>query len=149
MSMSDEERVEGIMFAIKHMVQAKHEFVENQNWVRFGTNRIIGLVEKAWSAFLGQESNGAHWILGSSATREVNAETCTPWGVAIKSHCERLLSKESGIIKDGDDVFNAFNGFLDIKGLLHNSGNGNYFYYEIMHGQNRSSIICEDMMMIF
>jgi len=134
MSLSNEERIKGIMFAIKNMVEVKRSFIENGGQQRnpYGIERLFALVDRLWSSFLGRESNGQHWLLGSSAGNTVYPQTCTPWGMAIKSHCERLLQKKNDFIdKKIEETFDAFDGFLDIKGLLSHTGNGDYLYYEI------------------
>jgi hypothetical protein len=82
--------------------------------------KLIGFVDQLWDAFLGKTRNGAHWIIGSSASNPVAWDTISPWGVAINHHCAELLKKEQDIF--AKDRFDAFEGFLDIPGLLGQAG---------------------------
>jgi hypothetical protein len=79
---------------------------------------LVDYVKSLWYVFIGKDSNGSHWILGSSASREVTHYSTSLWGIAaINYHTDGLMKEENDLFEKSD-VFNVFNGFLDISGLL-------------------------------
>jgi len=125
MGLSDEERIEGICYSIRAITKLGKELEEQQSrsYGFHDYEELCRLIKRLWPAAVGSESNGMHWIMGSSASNTVSWETNTPWGVAIKSHIEagaRELSRDGDDFfdPDRDKEFDPFDGFLSIGGLL-------------------------------
>jgi len=109
MSLSNEERIKGLYWTISKMVSLVDEIKDVE---------LRNLTKSLWHALLGTTSNSAHWIMGSSATNTVRWDTTTPWGIAIAHHCEGLLKDKTDGFQKPENFFDAFDGFLDIIGLL-------------------------------
>ena len=143
MGLSDQERLEKIYWAIHHMVKLGHEIRQDPDASNC-VGCVIEKVEQLWPAFIGGQSNSAHWILGSSASNAVTAPNSV-WSTSILNHLEdsrqleQKLKEEEEIKKTGqapyEAPFDAFdNGFLDIAGLLgqcHYRGKFNRHLYEL------------------
>lgn len=80
------------------------------------------------ASFSNGSKNSSHWILGSSATNTVTWETGSTWGVAINHHCKGILEEKE---ERENDTFDAFDGFLDIPGLLSQTNMCSKSVYEI------------------
>lgn len=114
MGLSNEERIKGLYWTISKMndliSESKDDFCYDKE--------LPKLIKKLWHAFLGTTRNSSHWILGSSATNIVRWSTTTPWGIAVTHYCNGILEKKSELFKKPKNFFDAFEGFLDITGLL-------------------------------
>lgn len=128
MSLSDCERISGIMNAIHEMVSIKKRYVEQFPEDRT-TRDIQNLIDQLWHAFIGKQSNSSHWLLGSSATKTITYQMRSVWGEAINFHCNDILNKSEN--KNTKDPFDAFEGFLDIGSLLGKEDKLSQFVYEI------------------
>lgn len=119
MGLSNEERISGIYYAINNMVEIADDIRREKEAFNF-PKKLMGLVDQLWHAFLGGTRNSAHWILGSSATNRVTWGSASPWGIAaINHHTDKLLEEENILDQmEKDKPFDAFEGFLDISGLL-------------------------------
>jgi hypothetical protein len=124
MGLSNEERIGGLHYAIDALVEiADHLKEKEKDYGYQYPKKLVSFLDQLWFAFLGKTRNSAHWLIGSSATSPVTWGSLSPWGVAINHHCRDVLDKED----DLDDLlkksgrknkFDAFDGFLDIPGLL-------------------------------
>ena len=115
MGLSDEERISGLYYDINKMVKLVDALKKDADEYWY-PKKLVDLVDQLWHAFLGKKHNSSHWILGSSATNTITDNVLTPWGIAINHHCNDLF-KEKGVLTKSDQ-FDAFDGFLDISGLL-------------------------------
>lgn len=75
MSLSNNERTSYIYHAIDNMVRLAKELHDFDD--------IKNEVNKLWPATLGNSSNGAHWILGSSGTNQLSMDSFSPFHVAL------------------------------------------------------------------
>lgn len=116
MGLSNEERFSGIAYAIDRVMDIVKSFEKHETESYDYPKNLIVHVKKMWHAFIGSTRNSAHWVLGSSATNDVTCYDESLWGVAAINHYTNNALKED---KDNEsDVFDAFDGFLDLKGLL-------------------------------
>jgi len=135
MGLSDEERVSGVYYAIDSM----NEIVKNLNYHKDEydyPHTIMNYVKELWNAFIGKDSNGIHWVIGSSASNEVTHFSKSIWGVAaICHHTDKALKDSNDPLeefeKNNKNFFNAFEGFLDISGLLKSDGHFHSAIYDI------------------
>jgi len=124
MGLSDEERRTGLYYDIHSIVEhadsLKEIFKREPYFTRRDYDKFLNQIDQLWHAFLGNTRNGAHWILGSSASNEVDWGTGSPWGVAINHHCDDIFKEKSEweTAAEKGEEFDAFEGFLDIEGLL-------------------------------
>ena len=131
MGLSDEERVSGLFYAVDAMVEITDQLKERikDNGYQH-PKKLVDYIDQLWHAFLGRFNNSAHWILGSSASNPVTWGSSSPWGLAITHHCNGVLSDEDDLDtvlekqgkKNSKNEFDAFDGFLDIPGLLNSAG---------------------------
>jgi hypothetical protein len=135
MGLSNEERIEGLYYAVDRMVQYGDYLKEKRHYSSYH-DKLRGFIDQLWHALIGKGSNGLHWIMGSSASNEVTWDTLSSWGIAINHHCGDVLKKESDFLdyrlKDPDPkFFDAFDGFLNISGLLSQVKLSYGYIYEI------------------
>jgi hypothetical protein len=116
MGLSNEERLKGLFYDINNMVSRADAIKDDSDHPK----KLVGFVDQLWDAFLGKTRNSAHWIIGSSASNLVAWDTISPWGVAINHHCQDLIKDEPEI--PSSDRFDAFDGLLDVPGLLGQAG---------------------------
>ena len=95
MGLSDEERQIGLYHCLNRLndwvKDWENPYYDRQTMRKISTARIINLVKKTWHAFLGKQSNGGHWIFGSSSTNSITTETPnSPWEIAITGHLEPI-----------------------------------------------------------
>ena len=140
MGLSNEERVSGLFYAIDALVEIADQLKERVKDNGYEhPKKLIGYLDQLWHAFLGKSSNSAHWILGSSATNPVTWGSSSPWGLAVTHHCNGALSDEEDSLdaildkqgKNSKNKFDAFEGFLDIPGLLGSAGGPHRQIYTI------------------
>ena len=140
MGLSNEERVNGLFHAIDALVKIANQLKERVKDNGYEhPKKLIGYINQLWYAFLGKSSNSAHWILGSSASNTVTWGSSSPWGLAITYHCDGVLSDEDSLDtvlekqgkKNSKNEFDAFEGFLDIPGLLGSAGGPHRQIYDI------------------
>jgi hypothetical protein len=115
MGLSNEERITGLYHAIDKMIIIADHLKEQKSYP--DNHKLIFFINQLWHAFLGKNRNSMHWIFGSSASNEIKCDTATPWGVAINYHCNGILP-DKDLPEKEDDTFDAFDGFIDIPGLL-------------------------------
>lgn len=112
MGLSNEERVAGLYWAINAIVKHGRYLHECLNEYRKSQYKyLFDSINNLWHNFLGNQRNSAHWIIGSSATGTIKWDDNTPWGRGIIYNCDEAKENDS-------DVFDAFDRFLDIPGLL-------------------------------
>lgn len=80
MGLSDPERTDYIFHAIKEIVSLADELKDDRYF-----SKVKKEVDKLWSATLGNISNGAHWILGSSATNQIKMDDLSVFSVALRN----------------------------------------------------------------
>lgn len=135
MSLSDEERIVGMTWAVKAIVEKKRNFLSqvHKSYDTYQCEKIFELIDDLWHGLLGKNTNGLHWITGSSATNTITWDTNTPWGTAINHHCCGLLKEEKDFWKEHEDrkLFDAFEGFLNIEGLLSQTDRKCAFVYSV------------------
>lgn len=94
MGLSNEERNAKIYFSIYGLVRFANEYKENLNRRdRYADGNdeakaLIGYIDQLWPAVLGKQSNGGHWIFGSSSGNVVKNGDSSPWAMAICSHMD-------------------------------------------------------------
>jgi hypothetical protein len=125
MGLSNEERLKGLFYDIESMV-SRADAIKGES---DHPQKLVAFVDQLWYAFLGKTRNSAHWIMDSSASNPVAWDTISPWGVAINHHCQDLLKDEPEI--PSSDKFDAFDGFLNVPGLLGQAGMVYKNVYEI------------------
>ena len=80
MGLSNEERLDKMTWAAHHLTQLGAQLPSHEPY-----ERLKGLCGQVWHTLLGGNSNGAHWIFGSSAGNPIkNSES--PWAVALAEH---------------------------------------------------------------
>jgi len=110
--LSNEERRSGIFWAIRRVVECARGLPAQELYAK-----IKEFAEDLWPAYLGNQRNGSHWILGSSASNDVVGKNYTPWDTAVAENIEKSLKTDANDFPGNDD-FDPFQGFLDIEGLL-------------------------------
>jgi hypothetical protein len=115
MGLSNEERLSGLFYDINQMVCLGNQLKDHSEDYGY-PETLVSFVGDLWDAFLGQNHNAAHWIIGSSASNPVTWGTVSSWGIAINHHCHGLMKEDS--LEPEKVDFDAFDGFLDITGLL-------------------------------
>lgn len=126
MSLSDEERLSGMYHAIRELTGIAHSWREDHRFRdgldRDQYSRVRDLVDSLWPVFLGSQSNGLHWIMGSDSSNPITHEPTTPWAMAITGHLEdvaRKINREDPPWENPDykPPFNAIE-FTNIQYLL-------------------------------
>jgi hypothetical protein len=88
MGLSNEERLAKMTWAANHLTQLAAD-LPDESWLPTSDKvkyaRLKALCGQVWHAMLGGKANGAHWILGSSASNEIK-ESESPWAVALENH---------------------------------------------------------------
>jgi hypothetical protein len=134
MGLSREERIGGIYFAIKAIREIDAEWDRGYRHPPYYDKERFAplrkLIRKLWHAFLGCQSNGMHWIIGSASSNTVKGGD-SPWEQAISTHCEdafnglrKELDPESCIVgpdPDYDPPFNTLD-FTSLSYLLSHDG---------------------------
>jgi hypothetical protein len=119
MSLSDEERLTGMYWAVKRMHTIAYGerfasgFKDTKDYAR-----LISLVGDLWHGLLGREANTTHWLLGSSATGVVTRETSGVWGEAIRGVYRDAVEEEDEVIRRVANEFDPFKEYLSIGGLI-------------------------------
>jgi hypothetical protein len=141
MGLSNEERISGLFYAIDALVEIADQLKERaKNNGYQHPKKLVDYIDQLWHAFLGKSSNSAHWLLGSSASNPVTWGSSSPWGLAITHHCDGVLADDEDSLdailekqgkKNSKNKFNAFEGFLDIPGLLGSAGGPHRHIYDI------------------
>lgn len=117
MGLSDEERLSGIYYAIDRITDIVKSLERCKGSYEY-PKTLVNYLKKLWHSFIGGNHNAAHWILGSSASQDVDHYSDSIWGIAgVNHHTNGLFKEKSSIIKESDE-FNVFEGYLDIAGLL-------------------------------
>lgn len=115
MGLSNIERIRGIYYSVNEIVRYQEYIKKNlQDFEKLTYSKLLDLIDNLWDSFIGNNNNSTHWLFGSSATNTVTHSTTTPWGIAINHHCDNIESEE-------EYLFDAFDGFLNISGLLGNA----------------------------
>ena len=138
MGLSDPERVKGLYFDIQKMYDQLPLLKGAES--RYKYDRIIELVEGLWHAFLGVNHNDSHWILGSSASNVVKWDSLSPWGVALSSQCDGVLSEKEDPLETPKDTFDAFEGFLNVEGLLRSAGGNENMAVYLIYAWSEQSV---------
>lgn len=95
MGLSDQERLVGMMYAVRGIHEAgeklakalkKHGHLMADNIDRQHIPQLVRLSRGMWHAMLGNVSNGTHWIFGSSSHNRLSENDYSPWAVALRSH---------------------------------------------------------------
>lgn len=108
MGLSDEERLSGVYFAIRALNEQVHNWESDRycqdNWGMEGhvCDEIKKLIKGMWHQLLGSQSNGAHWIMGSSSSNTIGRTSGTPWEVAVTEHLEKMVNREDKSVVDID-----------------------------------------------
>lgn len=113
MGLSNEERRNGTFWAIRRITECARELPANEELYA----KIKEFAEELWPAYLGNQQNGMHWFMGSSASNDVIGKNYTPWDTAVAESIEKSLKREEDDFPRNTD-FDPFQGFLDIEGLL-------------------------------
>jgi len=124
MGLCNEERIRGLYYDINAMVE--HGRYLRRHLMDFQISDykvLLEMIDKLWHGLLGINHNDSHWVLGSSATKEITWNTCTPWGIAINRHCNDIEKNKDDDIprKKNEPEFDAFEESLNISGLLNSA----------------------------
>lgn len=113
MGLSNEERFQGILCAIDRINHLDYD----KSKTFLDLSEIQNLVSQLWHAAIGKSKNSTHWILGSCTDHYISNNPTDPWGIALQNQVENIVNPG---LKDvfPSPSFDAFDGFLDIGGLL-------------------------------
>lgn len=115
MGLSDEERIQGLFYSINSIVKLADNIKDSVSYEYEYPKKLIHIINELWHSFIGKEHDSCHWLFGSSSANEVRWDTCSAWAVAaVNHHCNDIFEKK----EEKEDIFDAFEHFLDIKGLL-------------------------------
>lgn len=88
MGLSNEERRAKMTWAANHLTQLASS-LPDEGWnsasEKHSYKRLKDLCGQVWHAMLGGTFNGAHWLLGSSASNPIK-DSESPWAVALEHH---------------------------------------------------------------
>lgn len=112
MGLSDQERETNLYWACHRIYNLGRKLDTKDSYPSSG-GHLKELCDRVWVEFLGGHSNGAHWILGSSASNEIR-DPDSPWSAALLS----TLQESVPCHRYRRDEFDPFDGWLDIVGLL-------------------------------
>ena len=94
-------------------------------YVQKDLKKLHKLCDNLWHSFMGNQSNSAHWILGSDSNNVIKDDSYSPWALSVREKVEEAYSKHLKKINpsqhfdfDNDRTFNAFDSFLSIHGLI-------------------------------
>ena len=122
MGLSDEERISKMYWSCYHIGEVVKEIkrYKPEMGLKEDLSHLMALVDGLWPAMVGMESNGLHWLIGSSATSEVRGPSSL-WGAAIVNHCYDEREKHNIFHNmNHNSPFNPLDHFLAIEGLLEN-----------------------------
>jgi len=118
MGLSDQERIEKMLWSCRKITTLGADLrVEITNDYDDKFKRLADKIEEIWPAMLNGESNGIHWLLGSSATNKIESTTSI-WGCAIAYHCEKERRKHDLFSSDDLLDFDPMHELLSITSLL-------------------------------
>lgn len=131
MGLSNEERISQMIWACHHITEEAKGVKRHKPDMGIGEDieSLMSLIDQIWPAMIGMNSNGLHWILGSSATSQVKSGSL--WGEAISHHCSEERSKyDIWSRHEATSKFDPLNSCLSIEGLLRASRfNGELFEF--------------------
>lgn len=136
MGLSNEERLHHMYYSINSLFKKCNDL--NRELGRFDEgveNNYYRLAQEGmtiWDSFLGQISNGGHWLFGSSATSPIESNTNSPWSIAIWNHLR-------GTVLHNDSVEDPFKRpsfdateYLSLPAIIsNNEGKRESIAYEI------------------
>lgn len=141
MGLSNEERITGVYFAVDNLYSKAKEFREfldtNQNnfFPKKDSKRIFELIDSLWHDIIHSNSNSIHWLVGSSASNTIREDGFGPWEIAIRHHCVKFPEVKNEFMKNlrskDSKVFDPFDDFLNISGLLSKESHENQYYFDI------------------
>lgn len=133
MGLSNEERIQKIYYAVRKLVALCRSLGESTEEYYEGTNpykKLQTLGEDLWPSLFQDNGNGLFWLLGPSD--EVSHEISNPWSIAMYNRI-RFAGKETleeKLERNGKEyVFDPFDGFLDLEGLLETDNRTVYQIY--------------------
>jgi len=120
MGLCDDERNTGIYWSLYRITKLIRDWKERkEKYPPYGTEQILALVDKLWPAFLCDQKNGLHWVMGSSSSNTITCENehggKTPWQVAMIYHCEKAYKVKE---KDEDDPFKPRDSVFDATKMV-------------------------------
>lgn len=125
MGLSDEERLSKIVWAVNRLNELNSELTgaleEEYSFIREKYQKVQSLVDTTWHALFGNETNGLHWFMGSGSNDTITTNSpASPWELATTQQLEWRLPLPEGYVRLPDEsrIFNAFDCFLNISGLL-------------------------------
>jgi hypothetical protein len=120
MGLSDEERLEGMYFALCELSEISKRWKRDYQVERYCRTEFVvvrDLVDQLWHAFLGKQSNAVHWIMGSSSSNTITHSPHSPWDIAVCHHLNDAIKKEDPWDSDSERPFDAMQ-FTDIRSLV-------------------------------
>lgn len=118
MGLSDEERFLKIAFACRSLYKTADELANCDDYDKFAT--LHKLCKDVWFAFIGNTSNSAHWLLGSSAGNIITKPDGL-WPAAIIEALHRARPSDDPefdeTLQEEFDKFDALD-VLDVTSLL-------------------------------
>jgi hypothetical protein len=145
MGLSDGERIHGMYFAISRLFKIKEQMEEEASRDRWyspynvpGVKDFAKIIDGLWHDLLGKNSNGMHWVVGSSSSNVITYyDARDPWSVAVSNFLFHCSSKRIEDLPKRKNKFDndPFEHSLSIAGLLNNSFFANVFriYQETEH----------------
>ena len=131
MSLSDEERLRGMYYAIRNLTgvakQWRSDHRLQRNRFEDDFTEVRDLIDKLWHAFLGGDTQGMLWFMGPDSVQTIKGEPQSPWALALTCTLEEKVKKVRGHRDwqyDGQDPFNALDHLCITSLLNHDDWKG-------------------------
>ena len=111
MALSNEERLSQMFWTVSRLDQTGQELPNKEKYAK-----LKELCGNAWHCLMGRNTNGMHWILGSSATSQIEGAT-DPWSTALVSKFAESRMQEQPRERR-DDLYRVHSESISITSLL-------------------------------
>jgi hypothetical protein len=105
MGLSDEERLEGMYYAIRSLTGVSRRWKNDRRLRdRYDSDKFVevrDLIDELWHAFLSGNCNGLHWIMGSDSANPIESNPTSPWTMAITG---RLSDAKEKMDREGNEI---------------------------------------------
>lgn len=98
MGLSDSERRQGIYFAVNELTRIAQRWREDRDVRDSSFNNmthIRDMLDGLWHTLLGSQTNGLHWIMGSSSSNQIHSEPRDPWAMAVSCRLSESRSEDN------------------------------------------------------
>lgn len=93
MGLCNEDRIEGLYYSINELFQIKLELEKVNSY--HNLSPLIKELDNLWFAFLKNQNNAAHWILGSDSENKITNSSTSPWALVVRKHIEDVRKKDN------------------------------------------------------